>query len=55
MKQALLVIDAQESFRSRPYFDPAELPGFLSNTQSLIDRCQAQGIPVVTRVTVTCN
>jgi nicotinamidase-related amidase len=47
MKQALLVIDAQESFRSRPYFNDAELPGFLKNTQSLIDRCQAQGIPVV--------
>ena len=46
MKQALLVIDAQESFRSRPYFNDAELPGFLANTQSLIDRCQAQGIPV---------
>jgi nicotinamidase-related amidase len=46
MKQALLVIDAQESFRSRPYFNDAELPGFLQNTQSLIDRCQAQGIPV---------
>jgi nicotinamidase-related amidase len=47
MKQALLVIDAQESFRSRPYFKDAELPGFLKNTQSLIDRCQAQGIPVL--------
>ncbi|HEY2807965.1 MAG TPA: isochorismatase family protein [Steroidobacteraceae bacterium] len=47
MKQVLLVIDAQESFRSRPYFNDAELPGFLANTQLLIDRCQAQGIPVV--------
>jgi nicotinamidase-related amidase len=47
MKQALLVIDAQESFRSRPYFNDEELPGFLRNTQSLIDRCQAQGIAVV--------
>jgi nicotinamidase-related amidase len=47
MKQALLIIDAQESFRSRPYFSAAELPGFLANTQSLIDRAQAQGIPVV--------
>jgi nicotinamidase-related amidase len=47
MKQALLVIDAQESFRSRPYFSDDELPGFLANTQSLIDRCQGQGIAVV--------
>jgi nicotinamidase-related amidase len=47
MKQALLVIDAQESFRSRAYFSDEELPGFLRNTQALIDRCQAQGIAVV--------
>jgi nicotinamidase-related amidase len=47
MKQALLVIDAQESFRSRPYFSDEELPAFLRNTQSLINRCQAQGIPVL--------
>jgi nicotinamidase-related amidase len=47
MKQALIVIDVQESFRRRPYFRAQELPGFLRNVQSLIDRCQAQGIPVV--------
>ena len=47
MKQALLVIDAQESFRRRPYFSAAELPAFLENTQSLIDRAQAQGIAVI--------
>lgn len=46
MKQALIVIDVQESFRRRPYFQAQELPGFLRNVQSLIDRCQAQGIPV---------
>jgi|SRR5215469_2738394 len=47
MPQALLVIDVQESFRKRPYFREAELPGFLANVQSLIDRCRAGGIPVV--------
>jgi len=47
MKQALIVVDVQESFRSRPYFRAAELPGFLRNVQSLINRCQARGIPVV--------
>ncbi|HEX4388116.1 MAG TPA: isochorismatase family protein [Steroidobacteraceae bacterium] len=47
MKQALIVIDVQESFRRRPYFSAQELPGFLANVQSLIDRCQAQGIPIV--------
>ena len=47
MKQALLVIDVQESFRSRPYFSDDELPRFLGNVQSLINRCQARGIEVV--------
>jgi nicotinamidase-related amidase len=46
MKQALIVVDVQESFRSRPYFREGELPGFLRNVQSLINRCQARGIAV---------
>jgi len=47
MKQALIVVDVQESFRSRPYFRAEELPGFLRNVQSLINRSRARGIPVV--------
>ena len=47
MRQALLVIDVQESFRRRPYFRADELPAFLANVQSLIDRASARGIPVV--------
>lgn len=47
MKQALLVIDVQESFRHRPYFSAQGLPGFLANVQALIDRCQARALPVV--------
>jgi nicotinamidase-related amidase len=47
MKQALLVIDVQESFRQRPYFRPEELPAFLANVQSLIDRARERGIAVV--------
>jgi nicotinamidase-related amidase len=47
MKQALIVIDVQESFRRRSYFRPEELPGFLRNVQSLVDRCRARGIPIV--------
>jgi len=47
MNQALLVIDVQESFRQRPYFRPGELPAFLANVQSLIDRAAERGIPVV--------
>ena len=47
MKQALIVIDVQESFRRRPYFREQELPAFLRNVQSLIDRCQARAVPIV--------
>jgi nicotinamidase-related amidase len=44
---ALLVIDVQESFRGRPYWQADELPAFLANTRTLIDRCRGQGIPVL--------
>ncbi len=47
MKQALLVIDVQESFRSRPYWRAEEVPAFIANVQALIDRCRAAGIPVL--------
>jgi nicotinamidase-related amidase len=47
MKQTLIVIDVQESFRRRPYFREQDLPAFLRNVQSLIDRCQSRGIPIV--------
>jgi nicotinamidase-related amidase len=47
MKQALIVVDVQESFRSRPYFRADGLPVFLRNVQSLIDRCAARGIALV--------
>jgi nicotinamidase-related amidase len=47
MKQALLVIDVQESFRRRPYFRADELPAFLANVQSLIDCCRERRVPVV--------
>jgi nicotinamidase-related amidase len=47
MQQALMVIDVQESFRHRPYFRGEELPGFLANVQSLIDRASVRGAPIV--------
>ena len=47
MKQALIVIDVQESFRRRPYFREQDLPLFMGNVQSLIERCQSRGIPIV--------
>ena len=47
MKQALIVVDVQESFRRRPYFREQDLPIFLRNVQSLIDRCRSRGIALV--------
>jgi nicotinamidase-related amidase len=47
MRQALIVIDVQESFRYRPYFESDGLPGFLANVQSLIDRSLTLDIPIV--------
>ena len=44
---ALLVIDAQESFRHRPYFREDDLAVYLQRQQALIDGAQAAGIPVV--------
>jgi nicotinamidase-related amidase len=46
-KTALLLIDVQESFRHRPYWQADELPAFLANTRALIDRCRERGIPVL--------
>jgi nicotinamidase-related amidase len=46
-KTALIVIDVQESFRARPYWQAEELPAFLANTQALIDGCRERGIPVL--------
>ena len=44
---ALIVIDAQESFRHRPYFEATPLPVYLERQQALIDGAKAAGIPVV--------
>lgn len=44
---ALLVIDAQESFRHRPYFSEADLPAYLERQQALIDGARATGLPIV--------
>ncbi len=44
---ALLVIDAQESFRQRSYFRDDEFQPFLVKQQALIEGAKAAGIPVV--------
>jgi nicotinamidase-related amidase len=44
---ALLVVDAQESFRQRPYWNEQEAAPYLARQQALIDGARAQGIPVL--------
>jgi len=44
---ALIVVDAQESFRQRPYWSEADAPAYLAKQQALIDGAKARGIPVV--------
>ncbi|QRM56176.1 isochorismatase family protein [Sinorhizobium sp. BG8] len=44
---ALLVIDAQESFRHRSYFSEEGLGLYVSRQQALIDGARAAGIPVI--------
>ena len=44
---ALIVIDAQDSFRHRPYWSDADAPAFLARLQTLIYGAKAQGIAVV--------
>jgi nicotinamidase-related amidase len=46
-RTALLVIDVQESFRHRPYWQDDDLPEFLDALRRLIDGAQARGLPVV--------
>jgi nicotinamidase-related amidase len=47
MKSCLIVIDAQESFRHRPYFTECDLPAYLAAQNALIDGCVAALTPVV--------
>ena len=44
---ALVVIDAQESFRHRPYYRDEDLPPYIERQQALIDGAKAAGLPVV--------
>ena len=47
MSTALLVIDVQQSFAHRPYFEPAEVPAYLAAQNALIAGFEAAGLPVV--------
>jgi nicotinamidase-related amidase len=45
-RTALLVIDAQQSFEHRPYWDASDAPAFLDRLQLLVDGAKARQIPV---------
>jgi nicotinamidase-related amidase len=47
MKTCLIVIDAQESFRHRPYYTAQDMPAYLSAQNALIEGCVASGVPIV--------
>ncbi|SFM08000.1 isochorismatase family protein [Variovorax sp. OV329] len=47
MKTCLIVIDAQESFRQRPFFSERDLPAYLAAQNALIAGAQAAGLPIV--------
>ena len=44
---ALIVVDAQESFRHRPYFRVDRLDAYLERQQALVDGAKRLGIPIV--------
>jgi nicotinamidase-related amidase len=47
MNTCLIVIDAQESFRQRPYFTERDLPAYIAAQNALIDGCAARHMPIV--------
>ena len=47
MKTALLVIDVQQSFLSRPYWCEDEVPPFRTRLLELIAGCRTRGVPVL--------
>jgi nicotinamidase-related amidase len=47
MNQCLIVIDAQESFRHRPYYTERDMPAYLGAQNALIESCKAQQIAIV--------
>lgn len=47
MKTCLIVIDAQESFRHRPYSTERDMPPYLAAQNALIAGCAERGVPIV--------
>jgi nicotinamidase-related amidase len=44
---ALIVIDVQESFRQRDYWNDADAPAFFDRLRALVDGAKARHIPIV--------
>jgi nicotinamidase-related amidase len=47
MQTALILIDVQQSFKHRPYWNEQELPAFLERSNTLLAGAAARGVPVV--------
>jgi nicotinamidase-related amidase len=47
MKTCLIVIDVQESFRHRPYFEPDGTQAYLAVQNALIAGCEERGVTIV--------
>jgi nicotinamidase-related amidase len=47
MQTALLLIDVQQSFVHRPYWDSTEVPAFVERCNALLDGAATRGVPVV--------
>lgn len=47
MNTALILIDVQESFRQRPYWQEEASRPFMARTNALIDGCAGRRIPIV--------
>lgn len=47
MNQILALIDVQESFRHRPYWNESRAALFLAQANALIAHCDAQDVPIV--------
>ncbi len=47
MQTALILIDVQQSFTHRPYWNGTDADAFLAHCNALVAGCQAQGVPVV--------
>jgi hypothetical protein len=55
MKTCLFVIDAQDSFRHRPYFSAYDMPAYLAAQNALIEGCMNKNIPAALQRCLFCR